>query len=1126
MHSDRFHKLEAAAGSGKTYALTKRLLNLLLSARHAESGRVCDASTATNCHVPEIMAVTFTNKAAVEMRERVLGTLKARALRVKGSDKGPGEAWTPKQARAFVDEVLVHYQDVNIRTIDSLLARLVSLFAVELGLPARSDTVFNPGDVVDLVYERLVRLCREEDEYNKELRRAFDLAMETLLSDPEQAAGGFFPVGTFKSRFAAAFAMRINTPGMPYVMDDASLVATCADATNELNTSARKLIALVDAANISVKKGPDGFMRALADPDINPLQVNTGLVFCTREHFVDLVIKKSIDDVTPQMQRAYEQTKDFLLEAVSNARLAKLARNTAPFLRLTHALDDELLTLQRERGFTFNSEWPGMVTSQLQEAGVPAAACKMGARLKHLLIDEFQDTSTQQWEAMRPLAFECLAQGGSFFFVGDVKQAIYGWRGGDAALFGQLTKDKELTTQAPATQDALEHNWRSAPTVVDFNNSAFGPLREQPHATELARRALAVRTTKVQPARTGSIERLGEKLTHEYALVHQKVSPITANLDGYVRAVRVDGPPAGKQERQRTAFLAELAALRERYRDSSIAILVREGREARQQAAWLLAEDIPVVTEESLSLAANPLIGQLVALLTLADYPYDDAAFVQLISGQELFGPALGHLQMGRDDLLDWCAGRPNRTSRGSASPLLFAFARDFPQAYERYLRPLVGRAGLQTAYDLTMRALDIFDVHRRHPQARGFLLRFLEIIHALEEREGGTLSSFLAHWKESGGQEKLPLSESVDAVRILTIHKSKGLEFEAVLMGFHDWKQKHFASSDVVTNSGDVIRAPLSALDGAHLDDALSAEASATVNLLYVAWTRARRELRLLITAPASGRERSVCYEIADQLLCNAGLPAAGEMAAEMSEAGGGTNDGEEALPHTQWGTPPPGDRHKATPPSPASTCPADEHAATGDSSPPPSPPTAEGYLPRLRVYRHFGHETRFDFDAAMRGTLLHAAAEHLWPPPAGQDPAPTIAAAVQRALESTPVLDADVGELRREMTACCQWLLDDPRTRPLLDHSRREVLVLDEKGARFRMDLLAALPTGDVVVADFKTGARDPEKHHAQLRNYMRLVRASRGADGPPVRGLLIYLDTREVEPVTETIHTGETR
>ena len=111
----------------------------------------------------------------------------------------------------------------------------------------------------------------------------------------------------------------------------------------------------------------------------------------------------------------------------------------------------------------------------------------MGARLRHMLVDEFQDTSRDQWGAMSPLAGECLAQGGGLYIVGDVKQAIYGWRGGDARLFDEVPDDPSLAAMAEVRRETLPMNWRSARRVVECNNDVFGPLGDADRALAVAR---------------------------------------------------------------------------------------------------------------------------------------------------------------------------------------------------------------------------------------------------------------------------------------------------------------------------------------------------------------------------------------------------------------------------------------------------------------------------------------------------------------------------------------------------------------------------------------------------------------------------------------------------------------
>ena len=190
----------------------------------------------------------------------------------------------------------------------------------------------------------------------------------------------------------------------------------------------------------------------------------------------DLFLKKPV--VSDEVQKAYEAFARAAGVLVDTAPLLRQAVGLAPVLLLARTLVQAFVQNQRQEGSLPGLLIPHMARQVLEsDNGVPEALCRMGSRLTHFLVDEFQDTSREQWYALRPLVEEALSRGGSLTWVGDVKQSIYGWRGGEPELFDGVFDDAGLTALAPDGQrDNLPYNWRSRREIVQHNNGIFGPL--------------------------------------------------------------------------------------------------------------------------------------------------------------------------------------------------------------------------------------------------------------------------------------------------------------------------------------------------------------------------------------------------------------------------------------------------------------------------------------------------------------------------------------------------------------------------------------------------------------------------------------------------------------------------
>ena len=177
---------------------------------------------------------------------------------------------------------------------------------------------------------------------------------------------------------------------------------------------------------------------------------------------------------------------------------------------------------------------------------------------------------------------------------------------------------------------------------------------------------------------------------------------------------------------------------------------------------------------------------QLTALLTFLDSPRNDLAFWTFLSGRQMLLPLI---PLSEQALEDWAAAR--RTSERRNMPLFIAFREDFPDIWRKWIAPFHADAGLLTPYDVTREALGRLEIWSRYPDEAAFVRRFLEIIHVAEGQGYGSLSSFLDYWNKHGQQEKAPMPETLDAVRVMTMHKSKGLQFPVVIVPWHNFSQR-----------------------------------------------------------------------------------------------------------------------------------------------------------------------------------------------------------------------------------------------------------------------------------------------------------------------------------------------
>jgi ATP-dependent exoDNAse (exonuclease V) beta subunit len=1074
-------QVRASAGSGKTYQLTRRFLALLDGADENAPPFACAARIRQGYAWPEIMAVTFTNKAAAEMKERVIRGLKLGALSI--DDAGQRAECPPCAASRAVDAILRRYHRLNIRTIDSLLALLLRLFALEFGIRPDFQIAFDESDLFDTVYDHFTSLC-EADCPERDLLAD---AMETMIR--AEGRTGFWVQDGVRDRLCKLAAFLRDRPG-PLETDQETIKTMLVNARAEFLRAVAAMRGHIDAAGIPINAHFGKFLAKCESLDLFDPAPDSAMIQKTT--FAECVLKKGQGMVDDRCESFYFHLQAAWQAYGADHAVLAGAYFLAPAIGIAQRLLNGMNVLQRQHGLVLGSALAGFVNDLLRDGeAVSEAYCRMGCRLHHLLVDEFQDTSREQWRAVTPLAQECLAKGGSLFYVGDVKQAIYGWRGGDSALFGEVMDQPDIASLAHATaSDTLPDNWRSFEAVVNFNNEFFGHLEDPELARELA-------DTIFRDAPDDFRADFAVDLTRTFDGCTQSVPERNRGTGGYVRMERLPGGKADEVEEQTLDALGSLMddlTARRSYRD--IAVLVRSHDHAALVCDLLVARSIPVITENSLQLDRHPLVRQLAAFLAFLDFPRDDVAFLTFTSGEELF---LAEAGIAPAEFHDWLM-RPRK------GPLGVRFREDFPDQWQRFIEPFYNQSGLMTPYDLTSEAMRVFRVFERHPRAELYLRRFLEVVHLAEENGHGSLASFLEFWAENSDQEKVPLPENIDAVRIMTIHKSKGLEFPVVIVPFHDWKAMKDAEFEIRRHKDARLLTPLRKDMGKPYYASLGRTVREQLNLLYVAWTRAREELYGFFTdKPASapalaamnllldtddsdvferGRPTMPDATMPDSTVPDAPVPDATMPDAIMPDAfGDGRNAaGPEAAPAPHIG--------------------ADHEAAR-----------LMGWLPRLRVYRHNLDE--YFYNERMRGEVAHRAMEHIRV--TGDDEADADRA-VLLAMRDFPALGAlspaEMARLEADLRAMARWALAQTNLRQWLAHGRREPEVMDENGDFKRFDLLHE--DGRTIVADFKTGQPSP-KNREQVLDYMRILEAMPGTVRP-VDGYLVYLDLREIHRVRE--------
>ena len=1065
-------RIRASAGSGKTYRLTRGYLALLRQADASEqAGLSCAPANVPRRHGwPEILAITFTNRAALEMKERIIRTLKSTAL---GLENTPPPGWTDALAASWLETILRRYGSLNVRTIDSLLHAIVRLSALELGLAPDFTPVFATEEALAPLLDALL----EQSRHDGQLREDVTEACRTILLHTPMS--GFMNSRGLRARVLSLVKTAASAGPPPATGDLTSRLEGLASA---IRMAAAELDRCLQAEALPVKQHAHNCLEFCLAYESSMLLKNNGTF--NAQSLDEWLLKAGQGKASATAERAFARLRLALDTMNEEGSLLRTALSLLPYARLAWRVHEALADYLQGQS-TLPADLVPVLAQQVlcSGYGVTEAFCRMGTSLNHILIDEFQDTSRAQWSALHPLAMEALSRGGSLTAVGDVKQSIYSWRGGDPRLFSEIAEDPALLSiTGRAETETLPTNHRSAEAVVKANNNVFSQLKDPGMAARVLRLLLS----------DNPPESIVAEAVKDVQLAYSDAAQVPSEKHGgYVLLERMatnSAPDNANQIADRVLSLVREISSRRPLGD--IGILVRANSFGKVLAQHLLSEGFPVVTENSLLLAEHPLINQCLAFLQWLDAPHDELAFWTMVAGPGLLLPIP---DQSRESLENWLCG----IQRAS---LLKAFRRDFAQVWQERLAPFYHRAGLISAYDAVREMLCLWNVWERQPDGAAFLQRFLEVLHLAEQQGCITISAFLAYWGDNGQEEKAPMPDNVDAVRIMTIHASKGLQFPVVIVPGHTFltvtRNRPEPPQCVDLDGMRLVARRTTALPEAYFT-AQAEAARECLNLLYVAWTRAEDELYALINTYPDAEKYPGLTRALPLLLEHLPSPWTRHENGSLS-----------------FGKPPP--------PAPI-RAPAPEKKTLTIPLPsektPQTPPAPMDWLPRLRVFRN-DPDTLF-FSARRRGTFTHACLEHMTDFLRGLENAP-VPELLQLRIDETitacrrtfpmPVPDDALPGVKENLL----WFFAQPDTLRLLREGTAEQPLMDADGSLHRPDLLCPETRNTTLcgwtVLEYKTGQPVPE-HTTQLERYLRLIEH---VSGCPAKGILVYLDLRIMRPM----------
>ncbi len=749
--------INASAGSGKTYALVQNLL------------AICLKYPSQADKIRNILALTFTNKAANEMKHRIIDWLKKFSLETYESNndlinieiKLKNEGFTiplkelHERSKKMLDYVLHHYSTLNISTIDKFNSKLVRSFAQELGLAQNFNLEINAEP---FLIEAVDKMLEDIGEENK-ISEAFMDFVNYTLDNNDRIDLNKTLYNSAKEYVQDKHYFQLNENKNfdwdVYEHTKKNLRKNIKELREDSLKIADQAMTLLQEKDLNVgdfadgKNGIGGFFEKFIDKKI-PLLYETIEQELAREE----KIRKGASSKSKNREAEILEILDFLLDHrkkiienhVEAEKKEKILNALLP-LKVNKDIQDKLAEIEQENDLVLLSKFNVMIHENLRKEPTAFIYEKIGTKFSHYFFDEFQDTSLLQWQNFLPLRDHAISQEHmSFTLVGDPKQSIYRFRGGDSQLMLDIINHKE-NAPVKAKVENLENNYRSAKNIVDFNNKLYDYMS--------------------QFTETEHQEIFGKGS-------HQKAK---SDMEGRVRINLIENATKKSQYYESTSEKMRddiETCLAQGFRFSDITILCRGNFDIftfsqllGNQKVNYKGDDVYIktISESGLTLNLSLTLLALTEFLKWEENPKNLQFAVKML----YYLKVLGRIEMDdfSNEIMEILALKTKSKMEVSI--------------FEKYGLQLQSKDLLQlNLYNFIEHFLQEFSVKDKETD---FLFNYLEMLFAYSQNAGSTLKEFLKYWAEEANSKTIQASENVDAVQIMTIHKSKGLEFPVVLL-------------------------------------------------------------------------------------------------------------------------------------------------------------------------------------------------------------------------------------------------------------------------------------------------------------------------------------------------------
>lgn len=763
----------ASAGSGKTFRLARDYVFLLL--KNPDLFR-------------NILAVTFTNKAADEMKGRILKKLFEMSSSENETDytdyfvneKGLSRVEVKERSGRILKSILHQYSYFSVQTIDSFFQKVIRGFIRELGLPYNYTIELNHDRVLDMAVDTLIREADENPELRSWLVQYAN--MKILEGNSWNFRRNLVQMGkeyfTEKVKALGDEMMNsIQSRGFLKSYRD-ELRKLIQDFESEMQEFGKRALLIMDENSLEVddfvqkRNGVGAYFTRIADKQkfaynsyVKAAAGDIEKWFPAKSEFA----LKQLALVRNVLQPLLLETIEFFHQSHPSYASAKIVLNQFYSLGVFYDLVERIKNYSKDTNSFLISEASSFLWKIIDSNDTPFIYEKTGSFFKHFLLDEFQDTSVIQWANFKPLIENSLAQGYENIVVGDVKQSIYRWRNSDWKIMAEKL-DSDFSGYEPR-EESLRSNFRSRENIVAFNNALFlsaPEILQDIYNADLDDSVLENRESA----------EMQTKILNIYKEPAQKISRPTGSKGGFVQLNFYD--QKDWKAKSGEEFPVEVGKLLKMgVKPGQIAILVRDKKDSRRAVEALMSfqenhresgfANFALISNDTLFLQSSPVVRFLLNFLKYLVNPEDKINLAELYFEFQTLNTRLRDQSCFITDL---------------AYGISFLITNSSIEEEVEKLKIL----SLPEMTEGIVRLFEIGKTGRDLP----YIYAFMDIVLDFSREAPGDISTFLNWWEEEGHSKSLKLGDDSNALRVLTVHKSKGLQFSYLFIPYAGWYIDH----------------------------------------------------------------------------------------------------------------------------------------------------------------------------------------------------------------------------------------------------------------------------------------------------------------------------------------------